>query len=342
MPPSYATFPPLPLERDAQVLALPLLDLAAAPVSLELEQGRRRRRGRRERRAEAPAAAPAAGTGAVTVGGTRSPRSRSPSLQRADARRPRPGAALPRLRCVRSSKSWPEHPALGRERRGVLRGLAADREEDDVAAECLPPAREARARHGPAAAAQAGPVLVVGRRVLLGHLEQRLGLAGEADDGIRVEPARLEVSPSVVRRAGPRRSAGRRRPTARSAAADCPPDAASTKAGPSPVATSACEWPRRTRRERLGDEAELDRVGGRLELQHGLAHVARSRAPAARPRAWARPGASRGTTICSESLLAASTSAGTPPTRTSLRKTVASEAAAGHAHHVAGGRRSPG
>ena len=96
------------------------------------------------------------------------------------------------VRCA-ASKSWPSaRPSgasaaanCGRSPRTVSSTMSRPTR--------LPPPREARPGHGPAAAAQAGPVLVVGRGVLLGHLEQRLGPPGEAEDRARVEPPRLEV-----------------------------------------------------------------------------------------------------------------------------------------------------
>ena len=238
-----------------------------------------------------------------------------------------------RTRLLGDLEELAEHLALGRERRGVLRRLAAHRHQHEVAAERLPPAREPRARDGPAFAAEARPVLVVGRRILLRHLEQRLGVTGQADHGVRVEPARLEREPE--RRS--QRLGGGVQPLGGDGSARGGGEAAGIgqhERGPEAGREQRVERPG-GRRERLGDEAELDGVGGRLEA-------------AARPGPrWARPGTrsstarvaspgpSRGTTICSESLLAAITSAGTPPTRTSLRAGVVSKPRAGHAHHVA-------
>ena len=83
--------------------------------------------------------------------------------------------------------------ALGRDRRGVLRLLAAHSEQHQVARHGAPPQRQPRPRHGAALAAQRRPVLVVGGRVLGGDLEQRLGGAHEAERGLPLQVAHLDV-----------------------------------------------------------------------------------------------------------------------------------------------------
>ena len=191
------------------------------------------------------------------------------------------------LRCA-ASKSWARTRPSGREGRRELRLLPADGEQHDVAPERLPPSREARPGHGPASAPQAGPVLVVGRGVLLGHLEQRLRPPGQGDDRARVEPPCLQVQ-AHGRAQGLRRVVQPPRRLDRARRRRLPAGRREDERGPEAggedgVAAAGNGG------ERLGHEAELDGVRGRRDLQGPLPHACRTRAPAPRARARARRG----------------------------------------------------
>ena len=261
--------PPPRRTETADVLALALLDLAAGPRPLELQSGRRGRRGCGGQDGGCPA------DRRRHRGGHRSGHAQGEEPQAVAQRRTRLVHHLAghagTTAALRGLEELDEHAPLRRERRREPRLLPADGEQHDVAPERLPPPREARPGHGSATAPQGGPVLVVGRGVLLGHLEQHLRPPGQGEDRARVEPPCLQVQ-AHGRAQGLRGLVQPPRRLDRARRRRLPAGRREDERGPETGGKGRVAAPGNGG-ERLGHEAELDRVRGRRDLQGSLPHA---------------------------------------------------------------------
>ena len=228
-----------------------------------------------------------------------------------------------------------QHAALRGQGGRELRALFADEHQHEVAGDRLPPPREARAGHRAATPAEAGPVFVVGRGIVLGDLQQQLGAAGQGEGGGRVRRPHLEVQAACAQDQDRLVQAALRldRPVGRGP----PPGGREHESR----AEGGCQHGVRLAVggvEGLGHEAEVGDLGRGGHLQGRLAHVlgagdADLQGPRLRPHGLARHHDLQLVVDRGDDEGAGS------PDQDRVAEDVALEAAAPDHYHVAGGGR---